>query len=131
MSTILLFRDYFQERESRMKIKRKIKLVFSIFLIVYFLTTGPFPVFAFEMKSNNYHLQLEPSDIDAISQDSSFGDLKKEIGNKGIVAGLPSEINHKWIKIALIELFLIFLIIFLFQTNRDQTKTKFEIKKKK
>jgi len=124
--SILLFRDYFQEKESRMKIKRKIKLVFSIFLIVYFLTTGFFPIFAFEMESNNYHLQLESSDIDAISQDSSFGESKNDVKNDKSVVSLAFDGNNKFLKIGLIIFFLILLIIFVFK----QKSFKFEIKRK-
>ncbi len=94
--------------------------------IIYLLIIEISPVFAFEMKSKNYRIQLDPSDVDALPRASSMDDLKKDIDTDALTAGLSSNTNNKLLKFALIGLFLIPLIIWSFK----RTRTKFEIRRK-
>ena len=43
--------------------------------LIFLLMIASCPAFAYVMESNNFRLQLEPSDIDAIPQ-TSIGDLQ-------------------------------------------------------
>jgi len=101
-------------------------------IIIFLLLVLISPVFARVMQSNNYRLQLEPSDIDAIPQDSiddlkPAEDLKKALNISNTTSNLSSNnTNYKLIKAVLIGLLMISLIIFYFKRIR----TKFEIKRK-
>lgn len=116
----------------RKKIK-KIQLTLGYICFISLLMATSYPVFARVMQSNNYRLQLESSDIDAIPQDSIDGlrpvdDFKKALNTGNTTSNLSSNnTNYKLTKSVLIGFLIIFLIIFYFKRIR----TKFEIKRKK
>ncbi len=103
--------------------KLKIPIKISVILTVVVLLAGGAPVFAFNMESKNYKLEIDSSDIKPIAQD--FMENGKYLSFAGI--SLPKEKTTNIFKILIV----IFVVSSLFLWIIMRIRKDFEIKKRK
>lgn len=107
-----------------------------LLILVPCILIGIYPVFALEMESERYRLQLEPSEINPIPQtrfETSVDEPEEEIRAGEINTNSSSSINYKWIAVVLTGLLMIYLIIWYFKQPKakpKKPKTKPKIRKK-
>ena len=108
--------NWFNGKMIKIKFLSRISYILIIFVLI---ATGFYPVFAFEMKSRNYHLELEYSDIQPIPQDFN-NEFKKNTNNDGTIANFLSNNNYKLLKAGAIVAILFFLTIWIFRRTKNK-----------